>query len=493
MRLTSFKNLVPFMLAIATSVLSAQSTEPTTQPMDFATNLTLHPSAATQPVSRYRLLPDLTEQTPGNAVLLYLQVRDAFPDQKTTDEVLWPDHHKLDYEDTPIEKFPRQYSERLLATYSEALGLADLAARRQQAIWDTGWLEQGPGGVRPFGYPNPLLHLGNILSFRARFQISQEDWNAAAHTFQTEFSLARQVGAEPMVIQSLRGSGLAQVALANAVEQWIGHGDSPNLYWELTDLPNPFIDLRPIPQTEDRAMLHWEPSLFAALHHRLARPQWPQVIREMIMLRLLSPPDKPSASEIDARSRRLVQSAYARAKEHLLHDGASSKDLEGMSADEVVGTYLCQQYNSAADELWRAWTLPYWQSEPQILRVWHALKPDRSPALDNPLIQSLTVVVDNHVNYTLPAVLRIRYELERPSRQIALLRTIEALRDYAAIHEGQPPERLEQITELPLPIDSLTNKPFAYRLDGRVATLDAPPPFGRSVYSGWRYVLTFEK
>jgi len=494
MQTTPVKYFFACLLVAATAALSAQSTAPAPQSTYYPTKLTLHPSAATQPVSRYRLLPDLVDQTPGNAVTLYLQVRNTFPDQKTTEEILWPENHKFSYDQTPIDRFPRQYAQRLLAAYSEALTFADLAARRQDAVWDTGWRERAFGGLQPFGYMSPLRHLANVLSFRARFQISQRNWDAAHHTLQTEFSMARQAGTQPLAIHALIESGFAEVALSNAVEEWIGHGDSPNLYWELTDLPHPFVELRPVQQWEDLALRYWKPQIWQALHGELPPHQWPQVIREMITMMQEVPSSKHDPAEVEARAKRLVELTYPRAKQHLLSGGTPTENINAMSPEQVVGTYLCDEFNKAADELWRAWTLPYLEAQEQMLRSWHALKPDQPPALDNPLIQAILVLVGNaKVDYASPAVLHMRYQLERPDRQIALLRTVEALRNYAAYHDGQPPDHLEQITDLPLPVDSLTGKPFGYRLEGRAATLDAPAPFGRSPYSGWRYELTFSK
>jgi hypothetical protein len=172
----------------------------------------------------------------------------------------------------------------------------------------------------------------------------------------------------------------------------------------------------------------------------------------------------------------------------------STQILATMSREQVVGTAFCQQYNVIADELWRVWAIPFPQAQEQMLRTWRQFAPDNLPALENPLIQANLVEYDYksaRSNYQIPRVLRTRYELERPDRHAALLRTIEALRDYAAHHGGQPPQSLEQITDLPLPIDPVTDKPFEYHLMGRIATLDAPPPFGRSRGSGWLYELTF--
>ena len=56
-------------------------------------------------------------------------------------------------------------------------------------------------------------------------------------------------------------------------------------------------------------------------------------------------------------------------------------------------------------------------------------------------------------------------------RQINLLRTVEALRMYAAEH-GRWPEKLEDIKAVPVPNDPFTEKPFEYAVKDGVALLD---------------------
>ncbi len=62
----------------------------------------------------------------------------------------------------------------------------------------------------------------------------------------------------------------------------------------------------------------------------------------------------------------------------------------------------------------------------------------------------------------------------RVDREIAVLRTLEALRLHAAATNGQLPQRLTEITEVPVPDDPVTCKPFTFRRDGDKAFLEGP-------------------
>lgn len=60
----------------------------------------------------------------------------------------------------------------------------------------------------------------------------------------------------------------------------------------------------------------------------------------------------------------------------------------------------------------------------------------------------------------------------RMERQLAALQCIEALRLYAGSHDGKFPEKLSDITEIKVPDDPVTKKPFSYNHIGSEAVLE---------------------
>jgi hypothetical protein len=73
----------------------------------------------------------------------------------------------------------------------------------------------------------------------------------------------------------------------------------------------------------------------------------------------------------------------------------------------------------------------------------------------------------------LPAIrasINISWRVQRQLNQIQL---IEALRLYAAEH-GRWPEKLDDITAVPVPIDPWSHKPFEYTVKDGLATVRAP-------------------
>jgi hypothetical protein len=88
-----------------------------------------------------------------------------------------------------------------------------------------------------------------------------------------------------------------------------------------------------------------------------------------------------------------------------------------------------------------------------------------------------------------PAHERIRLQMSTLARQAAALQCVEALRLYAGAHDGKFPNRLSDITEVPVPDDPVEHKPFAYQRTGSKATLEAPAPKGAEARFAMQYVL----
>jgi hypothetical protein len=62
----------------------------------------------------------------------------------------------------------------------------------------------------------------------------------------------------------------------------------------------------------------------------------------------------------------------------------------------------------------------------------------------------------------------------RVQREFAVLQLLEALRIHAAANGGRLPEKLADVTEVPVPEDPVTDAPFDYELSGGIARLRSP-------------------
>jgi tetratricopeptide (TPR) repeat protein len=126
-------------------------------------------------------------------------------------------------------------------------------------------------------------------------------------------------------------------------------------------------------------------------------------------------------------------------------------------------------------------------------RIEQFIQSDYTPslyrALENlpqPLVninKAIKIETDNLKNYNIllrsqfekqlkPAHDRVLKTMNYTDRKIAALQCIEALRLYAGSRDGKFPEKLSDITEVNIPVDPVTKKPFSYKSTGSEAVLE---------------------
>src|SRR5262249_6560975 len=124
-----------------------------------------------------------------------------------------------------------------------ALKQADWAARLDTIDWQhlqrvhEGGLEQLPPET------GPLQVLAGALQVRFRAEVAGRRFDDAIRTAKTMFALARHLGEYPSEVANLVGLWTAHLGL-NTLTEMVQQPGCPNLYWALTDLPCPLVDLR---------------------------------------------------------------------------------------------------------------------------------------------------------------------------------------------------------------------------------------------------------
>lgn len=88
-----------------------------------------------------------------------------------------------------------------------------------------------------------------------------------------------------------------------------------------------------------------------------------------------------------------------------------------------------------------------------------------------------------------PAHERARLVMKRLDRDVTALQCVEALRLYAGSHSGELPDELSDVTEVQIPDNPATQKPFVYRRTDEEAVLEGPDPEGTPGARVLRYEL----
>jgi hypothetical protein len=88
---------------------------------------------------------------------------------------------------------------------------------------------------------------------------------------------------------------------------------------------------------------------------------------------------------------------------------------------------------------------------------------------------------------------KVHLLVNRLNRHVAILQCIEAMRLYAAAHEGKFPKQLSDITLVPVPDDPVAHKAFVYTRTGAKAVLEMPALKGATDRDTIRYELSFKE
>lgn len=87
---------------------------------------------------------------------------------------------------------------------------------------------------------------------------------------------------------------------------------------------------------------------------------------------------------------------------------------------------------------------------------------------------------------------KVRPITNRMERHIAALQCIEALRLYAGSHNGKFPDKLSDVTDVKVPDDPVTKKPFSYNRTGSEAVLKLEATEGSEGRDAIRYEIKFK-
>src|SRR5262249_34840785 len=163
------------------------------------------------------------------------------------------------------------------------------------------------------------------------------------------------------------------------------------------------------------------------------------------------------------------------ARRRLVEYGLAEERVQKFPPDQVLLLDEKREFEVRRDDIMKLMNLPLWQSEALLAQ----LKPAKEEALFEDFV---------------PAMMKVRQAQGRLDQRVALLRHVEALRLYAAEHDGKLPAKLDDIP-VPLPSDPFTGKPFRYEVDGATAHLRGSPPRGGEQNPAFNvhYELTIRK
>jgi len=434
--------------------------------------IVLWPAAEPRPALKYLLLPPLVDRKPGNAAVYYNRIPAERSPLFGSSET-WQKLSK--WQEAPLAEIRRDEVRSTLQGLQPVLGDLDRAARCESCDW------QLLGRMESF-FTVDLAEFQQTRSYArmlapwVRLRIADGKFDDAVHGLQTGYALARDVAKAPTLVNGLVGCAIAGV-MNRQLQEMIQQPGSPNLYWALRGLPRPLIDLGAGFEGERYLLTLSFPELRDLESKNYTPEYWQQLLERSTeqFYRFVGGPKSPE-EQIGAMA--WLLRAYPRAKRFLVERGRSPAEVEAMPVPQVILLATVRSYEESRDDVFKWLALPY--AEGSMRGDQEALLRRRAGDEIIPLASAL-----------LPAIIAPKSAEVRIDREIALFRVFEALRLFGAGHGGQLPQRLEEITEVAVPLDPVHGRPFGYHRQGDAAILEVigrPGPM--QYWEGVRFEIT---
>ncbi len=436
--------------------------------------LNVQPMPAPKPALKYQLLPELRELNPGNAAQNYLK---CFMEQRYFFFTKEAAADRARYQTMPLAELP---AGKLSQYGGWALRQADWAARLDTLDWQTFQRIQNGGMEMLPAELGPLQVLASALQVRFRAEVAGRHFDDAVVTAKTMFALGRHLGEYPTEVANLVGLWVGHLGF-DTLGEMVQQPGCPNLYWALTDLPCPLVDLRkgvqgdrtlvaaelrllhddaPMTETEMEKFLSRLSSMQSFLREQAGRA--PRNLRSELQGWLLS--RVKDMDRVLAARRRLVEA------------GCAQELVETFPPSQIILLDEKREFEVQRDERIKLLALALWQID----TLGSGEEGDQG---EDGLFADL-----------LPHIVKLRRTQGQLEQQIALLRFVEALRLYAAEHDSKLPASLADIP-VPLPVDPVTGKPFDYAVEGATAHVRGSSIRGEGTDAGWNvhYEVTVQK
>lgn len=438
---------------------------------DMVGSLAAQPS----PAFRYRLWPTRTQLKPGSAqthfyraaVERYSIVSRLTAEQNTAlNQLMGEDINTLSTAAARewVERFAPVFEELEAMSRAEDLDW-DLRIRdlRGQDIW----------GVRMEDVQQ-ARSLARLLTMKIRTQIDDKDFEGATASMRGGFRMAALVGRGESLVQTLVGLAIENMMYA-AVDYAIRSPDCPNLYWALRSLPEPLVPIAEAAEIELAMVLETIPifqeSEITGLSDKELLKRLSKSMKEL--KQLMGRESEFGPAEVVGITLSL---SGDRARQRLLKSGYDAKQLDALTPLQASLINAGHELRAQSDELLKGLKISS--------REGNALRKQVQENFEAWLANERGSAASMVGSLLFPATQSLYGATARTEMLRNRLMVAEALRHYAATHDGHLPATLEEIVDTPVPSDPFSGKPFSYRKEtrpkGQFITLMA------SEEGGWR-------
>jgi hypothetical protein len=421
----------------------------------------LAPQSLKNPVSSLALtlLPAASEQVEGNAPTFWYRATLSMRNVRFK----WEDKHYSwgGPRGVALKDLPLKEMKEILDKHTGALKMAEAAALRKSCDW--GMPKPTIQNLSEYQYDSiqNFREMAWILSLQFRYQLAQKKFEDALRTLQIGFAMAQHLSRGSLIIEDLVAIAISSIMLGH-VEEWIETPDTPNLYWALTQLPQPLIDVRPGIRTELDTVYRSFPMLIELKKQKLSKEEASTLVEKLFQALAQNPESSPPG--MTALGQKLIiEKHYPTAKKALLAAGRPEKQVEALPKIQAVAIYYLEQYDKSRDAILELLLVPTWQTT------------EKMQKLDNQFRAKAKEDGNFPLTTLFPAIYKVHHAQCRADRIVVGLRAAEGLRQYAHENKGAVMAKWSDLPR-PDPIDPITGKSTGewYKVSEGVGVLDVP-------------------
>jgi hypothetical protein len=473
------RNLGCLLILLAAVVPAAAQAPKAGEPIP----LTVEPALLPSP-GKYHLLPSFREQTPGNAAVLYYRAGAMLFEGDLLEKIR--DSAWYMWLEVPLGDLPLKEAADKLQGVERFLQEIDRGSLCRSCNWQ---LESRPEG---YGLLLPEIQgyriVASILAVRARYHMRRGELTEALASLRTGYALGYHMGQGPSFIHMLVGAAMVTI-MNGQLDLFVQQPGAPNLYWALATLPQPLFDGQAALREETFMVENGIPG-FKDLEKGPVTLKQAQAIEQEILASLgrfgfRAPNNLERVGALGYRA-----AAYSAAKQALQEQGLPAEQVEAMPVFQVVVVDAVHRYRQAWEDYMQWIHVAHFNREPGFKKAYDQAK---DAGIHLTRIVFGQALGDAREFIGPPAIEKVYNAFRRADRRFAALRCVEALRLYAATHEGHLPASLKDVTEVPVPDDPITHQPFTYEVKDDKARIASPATVGEQPYQVAKYEVTFRR
>ena len=422
--------------------------------------ITLHPTPAPVPLFKLHLYPEYSDLQPGNRVQGLLKV---FMEQDNFFRTVGNEEWQKNF-DCPLSEFKMDVGNiggiAYPNKYTQMGGYLDRGARYKSIEWNEYFELRKDGFYLLLPEVQKMRSLATVLRMRLRGEVKRGEFDKAIVSIQSLFGLAQALEQYPCLIGFLVAAAIAEQARVG-LEEMIQQPGCPNLFWAITDIPQPVLSLRTAVGGE-RLFVVAQYEKMIRTDRILTEKEIDEFLDELNDLLKLE--DQRGGLDTLVKNAKfrfaMIAADTARidaARKRLVQQGAKPEIIKDMSIIQIAIIDDFHRYEILRDDFFKAYHLPHYQAAPWIAQTEDLMK--KSKAKGDIIGPAL-----------LPAVWKVKSAQVRLDQRFAMLRVTEAIRLHAFENGGKLPASLDEI-KLPLSNDPTNGKPFTYAVKDGVATL----------------------